>query len=141
MKRLKTGVLLLLAAALCLIFAACGGREDTAGADWRTNGTVVGSGVVHRGGESVNVLVTIGQSGAAFYLDQPEQELFESVSFPESIPDAQQSFCGVAFDDINGDGESDVTVSFLTESGDSAKLTWVWDPAEGYVFREERGEN
>ena len=124
-------------ALLCLSLAACGNSDNVAGDDWRTTGMVVGSGTITHDGESVDVLVTVSESSAAFYRDLPEQILFDSVSFPMSIPDAEQAFNAISFDDINDDGESDVLVSFIHENGDATELIWIWDPVERYVFRED----
>ena len=123
--------------ALCLSLAACGNSDNVAGDDWRTTGMVVGSGTITHDGESVDVLVTVSESSAAFYRDLPEQILFDSVSFPMSIPDAEQAFNAISFDDINDDGESDVLVNFIHENGDATELIWIWDPVERYVFRED----
>ena len=126
-----------LAMALCLSLAACGNSDDVAGDDWRTTGVVVGSGTITHDGESVDVLVTVSESSAAFYRDLPEQSLFDSVSFPMSIPDAEQAFNAISFEDMDDDGESDVLVSFIHENGDATELIWIWDPVERYVFRED----
>ena len=128
---------MLLALALCLSLAACGGSGDVAGDDWRVSGVVAGSGVITHDGESVDVLVTVSESSAAFYRDLPEQVLFDSVLFPMNIPDAEQAFNAISFNDIDGDGESDVLVSFIHENGDATELIWIWDPVERYVFRED----
>ena len=123
--------------ALCLSLAACGNSDDVAGDDWRTTGMVVGSGTITHDGESVDVLVTVSESSAAFYRDLPEQVLFDSVSFPMNIPDAEQAFNAISFDDMDDDGESDVLVSFIHENGDATELIWIWDPVERYMFRED----
>ena len=123
--------------ALCLSLAACGNSDNVAGDDWRTTGVVVGSGTITHDGESVDVLVTVSESSAAFYRDLPEQILFDSVSFPMNIPDAEQAFNAISFDDMDDDGESDVLVSFIHENGDATELIWIWDPVERYVFRED----
>ena len=94
-----------LALALCLSAAACGKSDDTAGDDWRASGAVVDSGTITHDGDSVDVLVTVSESSAAFYRDMPEQVLFDSVSFPVSIPDAEEAFHAISFDDIDGDGD------------------------------------
>ena len=122
---------------LCLCLAACGNSDDVAGADWRTTGMVVDSGTITHDGDSVDVLVTVSESSAAFYRDIPEQVLFDSVTFPMDIPDAEQAFHSISFDDLDGDGESDVWVSFLHENGDATDLVWIWDPEERYVYRED----
>ena len=73
----------------------------------------------------------------AFYRDTAEQVLFDSVLFPESIPDAKQAFESISFDDINGDGESDVVARFKFNDGGGEELVWIWDPAERYIFNGE----
>ena len=123
--------------ALCLSLAACGSSDGVTGDDWRTTGMVAGSGTITHDGERVDVLVTVSESSAAFYRDLPEQVLFDSVSFPMNIPDAEQAFNAISFDDMDGDGESDVLVSFIHENGDITELIWLWDPVERYVFRED----
>ena len=135
---MKKLLALISALALCLSLAACGNSDDVAGADWRTTGMVVGSGTItHTGEGSVKVLVTIDENSAAFYRDEQNQILFDSVAFPMTISDAKESFNDISFDDINGDGESDVLVSFLHKNGDRTELVWIWDSAERYVFQEE----
>ncbi|MGN0404586.1 MAG: hypothetical protein ACI4F1_05145 [Bariatricus sp.] len=141
MNLLKKHLALLLAVILCLSLVACGGSDEPVepvGDDWRSSGVVVGSGTItHEGEGSVHVLVTVDENSAAFYRDEAEQILFDSVSFPMTIPDAQEYFDGISFDDINGDGESDVSVGFVYGPGDSTSLIWIWDPEERYVFQED----
>ena len=129
--------LFVLVIALLLCLTACGGSSDTAGDDWRTSGIVVADGTITHDGESVDVLVTISDTSAAFYRDTAEQVLFDSVLFPESIPDAKQAFESISFDDINGDGESDVVARFKFNDGGGEELVWIWDPAERYIFNGE----
>lgn len=129
--------LFVLVIALLLCLSACGGSSDTAGDDWRTSGIVVADGTITHDGESVDVLVTISDTSAAFYRDTAEQVLFDSVLFPESIPDAKQAFESISFDDINGDGESDVIARFKFNDGGGEELVWIWDPAERYIFNGE----
>ena len=129
--------LFVLVIALLLCLTACGGPSDTAGDDWRTSGIVVADGTITHDGESVDVLVTISDTSAAFYRDTAEQVLFDSVMFPESIPDAKQAFESISFDDINGDGESDVVAHFKFNDGGGEELVWIWDPAERYIFNGE----
>lgn len=137
MKHLEQFLSLALALVLCLCLAACGNSDDAAGDDWRTTGMVVDSGTITHDGDSVDVLVTVSESSAAFYRDIQEQVLFDSVAFPMDIPDAEQAFHSISFDDLDGDGESDVWVSFLHENGDVTDLIWIWDPEERYVYRED----
>ena len=138
MNRLKRGFALVLVAALCLSLAACGGTDnDITGDDWRVSGVVAGSGTITHDGESVDVLVTVSESGAAFYRDLPEQVLFDSVAFPETIEDISSSAFQISFDDQNGDGESDVLVEIGHEDMSNTAMLWLWDPQERYVYQPE----
>ena len=138
MNRLKRGFALVLVAALCLSLAACGGTDnDITGDDWRVSGVVAGSGTITNDGESVDVLVTVSESGAAFYRDLPEQVLFDSVAFPETIEDISSSAFQISFDDQNGDGESDVLVEIGHEDMSNTTMLWLWDPQERYVYQPE----
>lgn len=138
MNRLKRGFALVLVAALCLSLAACGGTDnDITGDDWRVSGVVAGSGTITHDGESVDVLVTVSESGAAFYRDLPEQVLFDSVAFPETIEDISSSAFQISFDDQNGDGESDVLVEIGHEDMSNTTMLWLWDPQERYVYQSE----
>ena len=126
-----------LAMALCLSLAACGNSDDVAGEDWRTTGVVVGSGTITHDGDSVDVLVTADPNSAAFYWDQEEQVLFDSVAFPETIEDIRSSAFQISFDDQNGDGESDVLVEIGHEDMSNTTMLWLWDPQERYVYQPE----
>ena len=138
MKRKTTGFFLVMMVLLCFLCTACGSSDDVAGEDWRTTDVVVGSGTItHTGEGSVDVLVTVDENSAAFYRDEQNQILFDSVAFPMTISDAKESFNDISFDDINGDGESDVCVSFVHTPGESTQMVWVWDAEERYVFRED----
>lgn len=138
MNRLKRGFALVLVAALCLSLAACGGTDnDITGDDWRVSGVVAGSGTITHDGESVDVLVTVSESGAAFYRDLPEQVLFDSVAFPETIEDISSSAFQISFDDQNGDGESDVLVEIGHEDMSNTTMLWLWAPQERYVYQPE----
>lgn len=145
-KLLKNKYAFLLAVFLCLSLTACGGSDSknsdkAAEDDWRNSGVVVDKGTItHEDEGSVDVLVTVDNKSAAFYRDDPEQILFDSVSFPMEIPDAQEAFEGISFDDLDGDGESDVLVCFAYDSGESIALVWLWDPEERYVYQEDLSE-
>ena len=135
--RWKQIVSFALAPALCLSLAACGDSGDAAGEDWRTTGVVVGSGTITHDGDSVDVLVTADPNSAAFYWDQEEQVLFDSVAFPETIEDIRSSAFQISFDDQNGDEESDVLVEIGHEDMSNTTMLWLWDPQERYVYQPE----
>ena len=132
---MKKLIALLLAVLMLLTLAACGG--EVVGDDWRVSGIVDADGTITHDGESVDVLVAVSPESAAFYRDEAEQILFDSVSFPMAIPDAESAFYTIRFDDLDGDGESDVTVDFRHADNTETHLVWIWDTHVRYVFREE----
>ena len=134
MSLLKKNFALLLAAVLCLSLVACGGLDDTVGDDWRSSGDVVAGGTITRSDGDVDVLVTMDDNSAAFYLDDAEQTLYDSVDFPFTIPNARECFSEISFADLTANGESDVDISFTTDSG-TMYLVWLWDMDGYYVFR------
>ena len=109
-------------------------NED--GADWRTTGIIIDYGIITRNGKSVDVVVTLDNEGASFYYNSSNKKLFESVSFPFSITDSWDAYNAVYFDDVNSDGESDVTLHFHHDDYTFTQLVWYWDN-NGYVYREE----
>ena len=138
MKTFHHFLAVLLAVLLCLSLTACGdSSDDVTGDDWRVSGVVAAEGTItHEGEGSVKVLVTVGPESAAFYRDEPEQELFDSVSFPVTVEDANDDGTGfdISFDDITGDGESDVVVTFQHADMSTTQMVWFWDADERYVF-------
>ena len=91
MKKQQTKMCCLAAAVMFgFVLSACGSTDDVAGDDWRTSGVVAGSGTITHDGKSVDVLVTVSETSAAFYWDESEQVLYDSVLFPMHIPDAEQ---------------------------------------------------
>ena len=138
MKTFHHFLAVLLAVLLCLSLTACGdSSDDVTGDDWRASGVVAAEGTItHEGEGSVKVLVTVGPESAAFYRDEPEQELFDSVSFPVTVEDVDDDRAGfdISFDDITGDGESDVVVTFQHADMSTTQMVWFWDADEHYVF-------
>ena len=116
MNLLKKNFALLLAAVLCLGLTACGVSNDdldtsVVGNDWRVTGVVRDSGTITRDGEDTVVLVCVHKSNAAFYHDTENQVLFDSVDYPITLgDDVWDMFKGIDFADLNGDGNSDVTI-------------------------------
>lgn len=137
MNFLKKYMCLLLALAMCLSLVACGNDYPIEGDDWRTTGIVRGDGTITRNGEDTKVLVCVHKSNATFYHDSKNQVLFDSVDYPITLGDnVWDMFEGIDFADLNGDGNSDVTMKF-DDGGSEILMTWIWNSEEGYVFRED----
>lgn len=137
MNLLKKNFALLLAVVLCLGLTACGYDYPISGEDWRTTGIVRDSGTITRNGEDTEVLLCVHASDATFYYDTEDQVLFDSVDYPITLEsDAWEAFQSIDFADLNGDGNSDVTMKF-DDGGSELVIVWFWDAEEGYVFRED----
>ncbi|MGN1082549.1 MAG: hypothetical protein ACI4SJ_03305 [Candidatus Avispirillum sp.] len=128
---------------LCLSLVACGFNDPVVGDDWRVTGVVRDGGTVTRGGEDTVVLVCVYTEDAVFYYDSEDQVVFDSVNYPSALADRVAlsgdvwgMFKDIDFDDLNGDGNSDVTMRF-DDSGSELVTVWIWDPEEGYVFQED----
>ena len=56
--------------------------------------------------------ICVSDDGAKLYYDLPEQELYGSVVFPESIDGAAGCYQDTDFTDLDGDGNSDMQMTF-----------------------------
>ena len=133
MKLLKKNFPVLLAVVLCLSLTACFGsggydvEPDVGGTDWRTTGIWRTDGTIIRDGESIDVLVCVNSADATFYYDEDDQMVFDYVDYPITLEgDAGEMFQGIDFDDLNGDGNSDVTMWF-NDGNDGMQMVWYWD--------------
>lgn len=132
MKHLSKCLALVLTAALVLGLAACG--KDTTGDDWRASGVVTDYGTITRDGERVPVCICLSTENAGFYYDQDEQVWFDGVEFPMALADALTAYRSTSFDDLDGDGQSDVTMIFDHGDGSTTELVWLWYDDTGFEF-------
>ena len=135
MNILKKTFAILSAAILCLSLTACGNNET--GADWRTWGIVRDGGTITRNGEDTDVLVCVNKKYSNFYYDTDGQVIFDFVEYPSALADkvaisgdVWSMFKGIDFADLNGDGNSDVTMKF-DDSGSELVVVWFWDTESG----------
>ena len=143
MKIWKKYAILLLALVMCLSLTACGDsseneNDDIGGTDWRTTGIWRGGGTITRDGEDTDVLVCIHKADATFYYNTEDQVLFDSVDYPITLEgDAWEAFQSIDFADLNGDGNSDVTMRF-NDGGNELLMVWFWDTESNqFVFQPE----
>ena len=138
---LKKNLAFLLAVVLCLCLTACGGSNVLVGNDWRVTGVVRDGGTITRDGEDTVVLVCVHKADAAFYYDSENQTLFDSVDYPITFGDnVWDIFEDIDFDDLNGDGNSDVTMKF-DDGGAEIKLVWFWDTeSDEFVYQPEESQ-
>ena len=139
---LRKNLALLLAAVLCLSMAACGSNDGPdIGSDWRTTGIVRDGGTITRNGEDTVVLVCVHKADATFYYDTEDQTLFDSVDYPITLGDnVWDMFKDSDFADLNGDGNSDVTMKF-DDGGTEIKMVWFWDTESNqFVYQPEKSQ-
>ena len=144
MNLLKKNLALLLAVVLCLCLTACGDSNgpdvepDVVGTDWRTTGIWLGDGTITRDGEDTDVLVCVHKADATFYYNTEDQVLFDSVDYPITLEgDAWEAFQSIDFADLNGDGNSDVSMRF-NDGGSELLMVWFWDTeSELFMYQPE----
>lgn len=148
MNILKKTFALLSAAVVCLGLSACsvGNNDiddpDIIGNDWRVTGVVRDGGTITRNGENTYVLVCVHTKDAAFYYDSESQEVFGFVDYPTELVDKVAlsgdvwgMFKSIDFSDLNGDGNSDVTMKF-DDSGSELAVVWFWDAeSEQFIYQ------
>lgn len=150
MDLLKKYFALLSAAAVFLSLSACGGSGDIGGGDdvggdWRTWGIVRDGGTITRSGEDTFVLVCVNTKESNFYYDTDGQVLFDFVEYPTALADkvslsgdVWSMFKDIDFADLNGDGNSDVTMKF-DDSGSELEIVWFWDTENGqFMYQPDR---
>ena len=137
---------LILALAMCLSLAACGGGQnedpnDVVGDDWRVSGIVRDYGSITRNGENTDVLVCVNADSANFYLDEETQTLYDYVDYPITLQgDPWEEFQSIDFADRNGDDNGDVAMLFELD-GQQVLMVWFWDAdTESYVFQPEESQ-
>ena len=144
---LKKIFALLLAIVLCLSLTACtnSSNEDPdssiVGNDWRVTGVVRDGGTITRDGEDTYVLVCIHKNDATLYYDSEDQTLFGYVEYPITLGDnVWDMFKGIDFADVNGDGNSDVTMKFDND-GNELLMVWFWDSENSqFVYQPEESK-
>ena len=117
------------------------GYIEEIGKDWRTWGIIRDGGTITRDGENTVVLVCVHKADATFYYDLEDQVLFGGVEYPITFGDnVWDLFRGVDFTDLNGDGNSDVTMKF-DDGGTEIKMVWFWDAeSELVVYQPEESQ-
>ena len=70
----------------------------------------------------------------------PEEELPMNASGMETLDNVWDLFRGIDFTDLNGDGNSDVTMKF-NDGGTEIKMVWFWDTeSEQFVYQPDESQ-
>ena len=117
------------------------GYIEEIGKDWRTWGIIRDGGTITRDGEDTFVQVCVHKADATFYYDSEDQILFGYVEYPITFGDnVWDIFRGTDFADLNGDGNSDVTMKF-DGGGSELVIVWFWDAESNqFVYQPEESQ-
>ena len=117
------------------------GYIEEIGKDWRTWSMMRAGGTITRDGENTVVLVCVHKADATFYYDLEDQILFGYVEYPITFGDnVWDIFQGIDFADLNGDGNSDVTMKF-NDGSTEYLMVWFWDTdSEQFVYQPEKSQ-
>ena len=125
--------------ALALPLAACRKEDDVAGADWRTDGTVLETIRITRDSVTQSVCVCVDENGVVLYHDDDTHTEYDRAAVPAGYEDAfknaRDGYGCVRSTDTNDDGYDDVlTIELTLEPSTETYLTWEWTPEDGYVY-------
>lgn len=105
--------------------------------DWRDDVAISARGTMVLEGESIDVCVYVEDEQILFYRDEATQALLAQGDYPIHLENAAESFEACDFEDIDQDGNSDLTVNFAFPDGSQAIFLWFWVDGQGYVLNEE----
>lgn len=105
--------------------------------DWRDNTAISARSTMVLGGEPIDVCVCVEDEWVLFYRDEATQELLAQGDYPIPLENAAESFDTFDFEDIDRDGNSDLTANFAFPDGSQAIFLWFWVNGQGYVLNEE----
>lgn len=132
MKNIKRFFCLLTLVLLSLVLLAGCGSSDS---DESDTYEIDGYGTVKRNGE--NTLVCVGHDRKTIYLYNYDEEnkLFDTAEIPSDIYDEDWFITKFSFSDWDGDGNSDLQVTFYHSDMSESNIHWTWVEGEGYVYQ------
>lgn len=105
--------------------------------DWRDDIAISAHSTMVLEGEPIDVCVYVEDEKVLFFRDEPAQELLTQGDYPIRLENAAEFFDNCDFEDIDQDGNSDLTVNFAFPDGSQAIFLWFWVDGQGYVLNEE----
>lgn len=156
MEYLRKKICMLFVAISALSLSACGMRAETVEQipgepeletpasteenqkeDWRETAKISTRAAMMYGGESVKVCICVEDEKALIYRDEPVQELLAQADYPEALENGTGNLSTCEFEDLDQDGNSELTLTFDRPDGGQAVFQWLWIDGEGYVLNEE----
>ena len=137
-KAIKRVMAVLLASVL---MCGCGNNTEPAidgggveGKDWRTWGIIDATGTLKSDSSELSVCACVFADRTELYYDKESQELFKTIEYPEKMSTEEYEHSSLFFEDLNGDGFTDITVSTNVD-GAEKRFSYVYDQGE-YVYME-----
>ena len=110
-------------------------KDQNEGEDWRTTGVIDGYGSIIIDSGKIDVCVCIFEDRVELYHDKKEKISFTTLYYPDRLTDKQYEHSAVEFDDVTGDGCTDITVKAETDAGLERSMTWIYE--DGFMVYED----
>ena len=107
--------------------------NDIDGADWRTWGIIDGYGTIYADGLEFYVCACLYNDRAEIYYDEPDQRLYRTIEYAQTLTDEQLKNAKIIFSELNGDDNTDITIEVGTENTTELRMSYVYDMQE-YVY-------
>lgn len=105
--------------------------------DWREDADISVKDTTLFGGEQVPVVGCVENDRILLYRDATEQELLAQADYPIPLENAAEELTTYEFEDLDGDGNSELTLAFDLPDGERASFLWFWVDGQGYTLNEE----
>lgn len=105
--------------------------------DWREDADISVKDTALFGGEPVPVVGCVENDRILLYRDAAEQELLAQADYPIPLENAAEELTTCEFEDLDGDGNSELTLTFDLPDGKRASFLWFWVDGQGYTLNEE----
>ena len=88
------------------------------------------------GGKEQTVYLDVDDGDILFWDSASGGSMVAAAKFPQQLPGAKEALKSCDFEDLDGDGNSELTAEFAFEDGKTASLVWFYVDA-GFVYNEE----
>lgn len=105
--------------------------------DWREDADISVKDTALFGGEQVPIVGCVENDRIRLYRDAAEQELLAQADYPIPLENAAEKLTTCEFEDLDGDGNSELTLAFDFPEGERASFLWFWVDGQGYTLNEE----
>lgn len=133
MKNMKRFFCLLMLALFSLVLlTGCGSSDE----NWSDTNDIDGYSTITLNGEQIDVYVCHNRETVYIYYNNEEQELLDIANIPtDELSDDDWSLDRIGFDDLNGDGNSDLQVYLNHSDMTESCIIWWWEDLGGFIYQ------